>query len=394
MRIQIPAILAVFVLLVGGVHGAAETFQRKSQEFAFGEHPVLQADVVEMDLRISKTRTREHDLSRNRSVAEVVGQDLAFNYRFFPEPWIELTNQFKLGFSKNHEIEEGYFEDETKDRWHQLQKAQVALKDEANRVQVKIYEQFRQDFYGDRDLTDRRLRLGGEADIQIARNLSLSPSWWQEEHWVPERNPAHREEFGARLKWDAMREVAITPEAAEQRVVLSNGEVRDKQRVGVGFLKQFPKAHLTLKATPGYEKHFVDVGHSANHRIHKIDSFIAWKPNEHWKLRTGGTLEHQEHYVREIDRTVETVYSEVNHHPLDDLTVRFRGDYRLTESHQEDRPDLGQSDSRMKLSLSPEVQLNENLFASARYIFEYYDQGQGVPDQQEQVLSFSLQSQF
>jgi len=376
-------------------HGVGtDDIRVKPAEFSYGLHPVLQADTVEMEFSLKQPQTRLPDLSKEKSVTQLVSQEFGIKHRLAPVQGVAFSNELKFGFAKNQEIRDGYFDEQLDDQWQQIQRAELTLNDEGKRVQVKLYEQFRQFFKSDRERADQALRYGGQLELRLTGFVSISPEWWMEERVDHQLRSSELERYGTRLTWKTTKTLKILPEAYRERLTQANGSVRQRDGIGIAFQQRFPKQKITVQTKPLFIDDYVDLGHADNQQIKKLDSWIAWTPNSVWSWKTGGVVEHSDRYIRGQDVIKESVYSQLVHRPLEDLRIRVRGDYHFSGTTYEDDPALDRDESRMDISLTPEVQLNDQVMASARYVFELHDREGLEEHRQEQVVTVSLRGEF
>ncbi|MEM6822736.1 MAG: hypothetical protein AAF558_12450, partial [Verrucomicrobiota bacterium] len=240
---KIQAILSA-IFSLGIVQAAEVPIQTKAKEFSYGAHPVLQAEIVEMEFRVEKTKTRQHDLSRDRSSIDVLKQDVGIHYKYKPSKYVELNQALRLGVSKRHEISEGYFDEELEDRWQQLQRSELALKSSGNVFKVRIHEQFRQVFYSDHDQPDQFFKYGGQLDFRAHKHVSFHPEWSKEDRLDRNQRESSNERFGGHFKWKAFKTVHFQPEIYRERLTDHRDRVRERTGLGMTVVKRFPKQKL------------------------------------------------------------------------------------------------------------------------------------------------------
>lgn len=374
-----------------------DAIQVKEKEFAFGKHPVLQADVVELEFTVDQTRTKDLPLTASKtgkSKIDRLSQNFGFEYRVKPMESIALKQSFKVGVARRYDSNEGYFDDQTEDHWNQLQRTELALSNESKLVQFKLFQQYRQVFQADRELPDAFFNYGGKVDIRIARNLTISPEWSMEESTDHQLRRTDRERYGARLSWRPLKGLAVKPEAYAERLTNHVGQPRDRQGAGIALTKSFAKQYLSLQVKPLYIEEHVDVGHHGNQSIQRLDASLAWNPVKQLSLRTGGIVEQKDYYIQHREDTNERIYSSIVHRPLDEFTVSFRGDYRLKTNEYEFSSYRDAEEAQMKVSVTPEFHLSDYLVASAQYLYEYRTPNKNVETPEAQVVTVSLRGQF
>ncbi|MEM1157355.1 MAG: hypothetical protein AAGH72_03780 [Verrucomicrobiota bacterium] len=373
--------------------------QTKSKEFYYGKHPVLQADVVELEFNVEKTKSKTVNLAPSRvgkNRNDTLSQNFGFEYRIMPNDYLMLKQGFKVGVAKRHDANEGYFNEQTEDHWTQIQLTELALMNESKSVQLKMFQQYRQVFHAERELPDAFFKYGGRMDIRLTRSLSVSPEWSKEERTDYRLQRTDRERYGARLSWMVSRQQGITlkPEAYTERRTDHRGQPRDRQGAGIAIVKTFPKQKISLQIKPLYIEEHVDVGHSGNQQIERLYASVAWNPAKEFSMRTGGIFERQTYYIQHRETSNETLYSSMVHRPLDDFSVSFRGDYRLKSQEHDLAPYRNADDSQIKVSVTPEYQINDALVASAQYLYEYRTPNKNIENPEAQVVTVSLRGEF
>ncbi|MEM6885920.1 MAG: hypothetical protein AAF571_12910 [Verrucomicrobiota bacterium] len=395
-------LLLLFLIGIGS-ELAAEDFeavvQSKTKEFSYGKHPVLQADVVELEFTVDKTKSKNVNLapsyiSKNRN--DTLAQNFGFEYRVIPNEHVVLKQGFKMGVARRHDANEGYFNEQTEDHWNQIQLTELALMNAGKSVQLRMYQQYRQVFHAEREVPDAFFKYGGRMDVRLTRNFSFSPEWYMEERTDYLQRRTDRERYGARFSWNVSRKQGITlkPEAYVERLTDHRGQPRDRQGAGVALVKAFPKQKLSLQLKPLYIEEHVDVGHGSNQQIERLDASLAWNPVKQLSMRTGGILERQNYYIQQRETSNETLYSTVVHRPIDEFSVSVRGDYRLKSHEYELTPYRNADDAQMKVSVTPEFQISDTLVASAQYLYEYRTPNKNIENPEAQVVTVSLRGEF
>ncbi len=377
-----------------------DVIQTKPKEFTYGKHPVLQADVVELEFQVDKTRSKGLELTRtntlNQKRGDSVSQNFGFEYRIKPTPNLVMKQSLRVGVGKRYDIDENYFNDRTEDHWNQIQRSEIALSNESKSVQFNLYQQYRQVFHAEREVADTYFKYGGNMTARLTRNFSVTPEWSMEEQTDFRLRRTDRERYGARFAWNASSRHGLTvkPEAYVERQTDFRGQPRDRQGAGVALVKSFPKQRLSLQVKPLYIEEHVDIGDRGNQSVERLDASVAWTPVKELSVRTGGILERQNYYVQHRQNSNETIYSTVVHRPIDDFSLSIRGDYRLKSSEYEYSPYRNAEDAQMKVSISPEYQISEYLVASAQYLYEYRTPNANIEYPEEQVVTVSLRGQF